>query len=207
MIDELNTLYNETKDIEEEIETYFNEMDLKDKQKKERIELAKKLQDKFLVALSLISIMNQYNIVDWINVHNAFKKAYTEAMSGMNDISNRTINYVENMSIKLADSTFNNLNSEYTYSVERSVLLGEEEANSICNNENYEQAIEDGYMQKTWHTMKDKRVRHTHRNVDGKTIPILDYFIVGDALMQYPRDEESDVAEEICNCRCTIEYS
>lgn len=55
--------------------------------------------------------------------------------------------------------------------------------------------------------MKDQRVRKTHREVDGETIPIDEVFLVGESLMRFPKDTSLGAsAEEIVNCRCVVKY-
>ena len=66
----------------------------------------------------------------------------------------------------------------------------------------------DGYRQagvpyKTWLTMRDPRVRHSHSPMEEVTIPINQKFVVNGALMDAPGDPAGGPAE-ICNCRCTI---
>lgn len=58
---------------------------------------------------------------------------------------------------------------------------------------------------KTWHTMEDERVRHTHRKVDGKTIPVKKKFRVGKYKMDHPGDPAGGPEENV-NCRCYLEY-
>jgi uncharacterized protein with gpF-like domain len=62
-------------------------------------------------------------------------------------------------------------------------------------------------MDKTWCTVGDNRVRETHEEVDGETIPIEEPFVVGGVEMMMPRDPEVDAPEETDGCRCWLEYS
>ena len=68
------------------------------------------------------------------------------------------------------------------------MLIAENEANTDWNYSEYQQAIANGMKQKTWLTMQDRRVRHTHMKVDGKTIPIQSVFLVGDSEFLFPKD-------------------
>jgi len=61
--DELNKLVG--KNRSQPYETYFGEMDLSEDKIKERIALAKKLEDGFLFVLVLLFTMEQYNSVDY----------------------------------------------------------------------------------------------------------------------------------------------
>lgn len=55
--------------------------------------------------------------------------------------------------------------------------------------------------------IRDKKERETHLRV-GRTIkPIEEPFVVGESLMQYPKDTSLGAdSSEIVNCRCTIRY-
>lgn len=94
---------------------------------------------------------------------------------------------------------------EYWLSDDRARYIAEEEANTAYNDSDFEEAIAEGYTMKTWNTMADRYVRKTHRPMEGKTIPIDDYFLVGNSLMLYPRDPDGDL-EETVNCRCWLTY-
>lgn len=60
-----------------------------------------------------------------------------------------------------------------------------------------------GYIvTKTWRTMLDERVRYTHFELEGKTLPIDGWFETYRGRAQYPGG--FGVAEEDCGCRCTI---
>lgn len=58
-------------------------------------------------------------------------------------------------------------------------------------------------MQKTWVATLDGRTRHWHRELDGVTIPIDDYFITEYSELEYPGDRHGDPAD-LYNCRCTM---
>ena len=89
----------------------------------------------------------------------------------------------------------------------RATLIGENESHTIWNGKEYSDAVEDGMTMKVWHTMRDKRVRGTHRAVEGDMVPIDQPFRVGDSLLMYPRDYSLGAsADEIVNCRCWASY-
>jgi len=56
---------------------------------------------------------------------------------------------------------------------------------------------------KTWITAEDERVRESHRELNGVTIPIDEPFANG---LMYPSDY-SGAPEEVINCRCDIQYN
>ena len=62
------------------------------------------------------------------------------------------------------------------------------------------QAFERAGLKKRWLTQRDGRVRDTHRRADGQEQQSSDPFQVGQALLMYPGDPETDVPKEIFNC-------
>lgn len=94
----------------------------------------------------------------------------------------------------------------YTSS-DRAMYVAENESNTSFNYSEYRQAIEQGKTQKQWITMRDKRVRHTHAEVDGEVVGIDDIFLVGNSMMLFPKDDSLGAsAKEIINCRCSVKY-
>lgn len=62
-----------------------------------------------------------------------------------------------------------------------------------------------GPLMKTWVAATDERVRDTHAEIDGTSVPLEDTFKVGDSDLSFPGDP-SGSPEEIINCRCTLVY-
>lgn len=60
-------------------------------------------------------------------------------------------------------------------------------------------------MLKRWVTAEDERVRPTHVEANGQTVPLDTPFVVGGATLRYPGDPQGPDAEVI-NCRCTQVY-
>lgn len=67
------------------------------------------------------------------------------------------------------------------------------------------EAGEPGVGGKTWVTAGDERVRETHADADGQTVPVDQPFDVGGEQLMYPGDPNGS-NEEIINCRCTLIY-
>lgn len=62
-------------------------------------------------------------------------------------------------------------------------------------------------LKKSWLTLRDKRVRPTHREAEGQTKPINEAFNVGSSRMMYPGDTSLGAPiREIANCRCSAMY-
>ena len=116
--------------------------------------------------------------------------------------------HIERVCEDVVDNTLEKIDTPYMTSTDRSILIAETETNNIANNDEYQEAIDNGKTEKIWHTMADNKVRQTHRDIDGATIPINDLFQVGEAEMRFPCDEELayDSPQEICGCRCTVSY-
>lgn len=97
--------------------------------------------------------------------------------------------------------------SEYWTSNIRGLLLGIECAIAVSNYYELYDALEKGKTHKVWRTEGDDRVRATHTEVDGADIPITDLFQVGDSYLLFPGDISNGASEqEVCNCRCTLEF-
>lgn len=59
---------------------------------------------------------------------------------------------------------------------------------------------------KTWLSSQDGRVRPTHQDADGQTVPVDQPYNVGGYDIAYPGDPDGP-DEEVINCRCTELYS
>lgn len=92
-------------------------------------------------------------------------------------------------------------------SIDRAKFNAENEANTVLNRDDFLKAKEAGYTRKRWLTEHDNRVRPTHQEVEGVTVPIDGVFIVGDSVFGYPRDlTYSPNPSEVINCRCACSY-
>jgi hypothetical protein len=62
-------------------------------------------------------------------------------------------------------------------------------------------------QKKSWATLRDKKVRTTHREAEGQTRIINEAFIVGGSRMMFPGDRSLGAPiKEIANCRCSAMY-
>lgn len=210
--DELNT----PKVQVEEPEEYFKKMDISPKQRKERVETSKELADVMLFLFALLAIEMQANKPNYPSVLRAFRQRFRDVVNK----HSRTDEYVENYINELTGGVFDTTkrymeatgvgvdgrtDAGWWTSVDRATVIGENEANSILNYEELKQAEEEGYTTKEWVTERDNRVRPTHKEVDGVTIGINEYFIVGGGMMLAPHDEYNN-PEECPNCRCSLKF-
>ena len=80
------------------------------------------------------------------------------------------------------------------------------DAHRIYNDAMYDQAKANGATKKTWHTMRDLRVRDTHDYLEGVTVPLeAEFYTYKGNKTYYPG--QFGVAEEDVNCRCWLTYS
>ena len=98
--------------------------------------------------------------------------------------------------------------SGYWLSYRRAEDIAKSEANTFLNYTDYVDAKASGKTKKTWLTMLDDKVRHTHSEVEGQTKDIDELFYVGNSLMKFPHDlSESPDPQEVIGCRCSVQYS
>ena len=213
------------------IEKYFGEMKLSQAQKKERIALANDLEDVMMVFFSLLLLINEFGYMSAISAVDAKKQLsdrvyetvgkHTKITDEMKEFLDQFIDDVndtttEHLAILAALTAIDEPDNqtqekekfeEHYVSEDRARLLAEEESNTLFNLADFEKAKRLGYKYKTWVTMRDNKVRHTHAMVDDATIPIDEFFVVGNTLLRFPRDVEIGNMREIAGCRCSVVYS
>ena len=210
--DELNKLYEDERDGDLRSMSYqqfFGEMDLSKTQKENRIRTAGDIYGFTVEALMALYYMVQDG--GWLGyeeIAENMKKSYSDMLTrlGIPFTAVFDATHVEETVSEIMDATLRHMDDPYFFSRDRAKLIAENEANSVWNDSEYQDAIMSGKTMKTWHTMRDKRVRATHTLVEGVTIPINEYFQVGQALLLYPR-MACEYPEEIVNCRCSVSYS
>lgn len=200
-IDKLNEAGRRSVDYEE----YFGEMDIPEDEKEERIKLAEKFEIIFLFFFLQFSSGKEMDYPYLI-----YEKYISAALEFLNQSSAAEYLeiYAKNLSKEIVRVTEENSEEEYFTSRDRAMLISENEANSMGNYRQQIEAVRNGMKYKTWKTMNDSKVRHTHRIVNEKKIGIFDSFLVGKSEMMYPKDESLGAsAEETVNCRCVVHYS
>lgn len=205
ILDELKTINRDVSDavIRKAIFEFFDEMEIPEADKARRSRLCEQLTFMLIALFAMAEgrdreLMRTYGVSQYENIlrQNGYD-AYRH--------SDRIANAIES----IIDTTLKNPDVDYFKSDERALLIGETQANLIGNDEALMTAISEGKTMKTWVSFQDNRVRDTHRAVDGATIPIEEFFHVGNAELLYPCDEENgwEHPEELNNCRCVLEYS
>lgn len=188
-------------------ETYFGEMEISDEEKKERLELAKELEPIF-ISFFYDFLESGEGEEDFIQSLSAeYEKAALKFLK-VGEPPAYIKEYSEKITEDIIRTTIENKDMPYFTSVERAMNIAANEANTIGNYREYIKMVKQGYKYKTWITMNDDKVRHTHAESNGYKIGIFDSFQIGASEMSFPRDYSLGAsAEEIVNCRCSLKYT
>ena len=208
-VDELNNLRSMP------YEEYFGEMELADEEKEKRIELAERLEPHFLFLFAIVGISTADYMKEMLN------RRYTDTVSEFfgDEVTEDSYMglYIRRITSNIVDVTIQHTPTDtslltaadaYYTSADRAIFLSENESNAVSNYYLQLDAIKAGFTKKTWITMRDRKVRHTHVEVDSETIGIFQPFTVGNSLMMFPKDASLGADDkEIVNCRCSLHYS
>jgi len=211
--DELNKLYSREKEgnlRSMPFEQYFGEMELSQEQKDRRDETAMDVMAFVLIALEEMYLNYMEGSYGYMDVAEEMSRNYSSMLErmGIPLTAYFAAAHANDVATEIALATMNNSEDPYFYSEDRARLIAENEANSIWNDSEHQDAILTGKSRKTWHAIIDKVTRDTHKDINGTTVPINEPFRVGDSLLQYPRDESLGAdPKEIVNCRCSVSYS
>lgn len=207
--DELNKLYDGKYNRKSmPYEQYFGEMDLTDKQKKERIDFSKKFEEVMMFLFFLILTVEEYgNKSNQEFIVNEIEQKYKDLVEDYMVVDGYVEQYIDDFVREVIDVTNRHTDEPYFKSEDRAVLIAENEANSVLNYSDYVKAMNNGYTKKKWKTELDNKVRKTHIPLENRMVDIKTPFVVGESLMMFPKDTTYGAdAEEIVNCRCTVEY-
>lgn len=211
--DELNIRPNNRRS--EPYKEYFSKMSISDKEKQERIAFSEQMEEVVLYILALIETTIESGETKREYIQTQFYDKYLDVIASYMLIDTYIKQYAVDITKQIIDTTFERLSSEdksitddYYLSNDRAMFISECEANSILNYRQYSKAVKSGKTKKKWIDVGDKRERKTHLEVGGTTLPIGEPFSVGDSLLQFPTDASLGAsADEIVNCRCSIQYS
>lgn len=204
--DEIENMY--TSKVEPiSFEKYFNEMELTDEQKEDRIEFAISL---FAIFATVFELANGYKQggeeidVEFLTAYatNRYNDRVDDIFS---DDTGHIKAYVNLIVADIITTTVSKIDTAYFISEDRAVAISENESNTIYNYIDLQNAIKQGKTRKKWVTMRDKRVRHTHILVDDTTIGINEEFTVGGYKCLCPKDVTLP-AKEVVHCRCVLKY-
>lgn len=189
---------------------YFGEMPISAAQKRKRVDLADIIEDEILFFFAIYLMGIQYGVaVDHKSAERQYRKSLSESLRNAGIREQVIKDYLEDVVSEEAKTTRGRyMEDDYWTSYDRAITIAENDANTIMNAQEYNDAVESGKRKKQWLTMRDELVRPTHQVVDSASIPIDEPFVVGDSLMMFPRDSSMGAdASEIVNCRCSVEYS
>lgn len=210
--DELNKLYAAEKGDNLRsmpFEQFFGEMELSQEQKDKRIETAKDIHEFMNLAIASMYLEFTEGSYDYMSTAEEIRENYRTMLErmGIPLTAYFAAMHLDTFAQEVVLSTMMHSDDPHFFSEDRARLIAENEANSIWNDSEFEDALLTGKTRKTWHAIIDKRTRDTHKDINGTTIPIEDPFEVGDSLMMFPRDESMGAsAGEIVNCRCSVSY-
>ena len=187
-------------------EDYFDEMDISESDKNTRVDFAMRIHDIMILTFALVKSMQESGYVDELYLKSELKRRYTEEVIATGNYDRVINDYINSFTDDTIKTTLKNTD-EYLLSNTRALIIGANEANTIYNYSDYKTAIENGYTHKRWKTENDNRVRRSHEIVNNDVVEIEEPFVVGDSLMMFPKDFSMGAsAEELVNCRCTVEY-
>lgn len=204
-IDELNSITTEYEEVD--IDTYFEPMDITEEQKEERKKAAEDLWWVLLLMFGLIKQSIEDGDLDYAFIYETFKESYTDVVSKYADLDWYIDLYIDKFTRNTLDTTWKNIDlaqpDSFWTSNRRAVGIAVNQANVILNYEDLLGAIREGKNVKVWHTQRDNRVRKEHALLEGKKVGILDFFSVGESLLQFACDElHCTNVRDIANCRC-----
>lgn len=194
---------------------YFSKMSISDKEKQERIAFSEQMEEVVLYILALIETTIESGETNREYIQTQFYDKYLDVIASYMLIDTYIKQYALDVTKQIIDATFERFSAEdksitddYYLSNDRAMFISECEANSILNYRQYSKAVKAGKTKKKWIDVGDKRERKTHLEVGGTILPINETFSVGDSLLQFPKDTSLGAsADEIVNCRCSIQYS
>ena len=219
--DQLNILQRRSMPYDD----YFGDMLISESQRDKRKHTALILEDVLSIILEVLFTEITMKMVNPIGIKQEFINELYEAIEDEDffEDEDQFYNYLFTLINEIVDSTIDNMDkhpNDYDYtgetpywvSKDRAMFIAENEANTLCNNKEFIDAVKGGKTHKIWMAYPDDRVRLSHVITNGSKIPIDAYFTVGAARMLYPKDTTSKLStggyypEEVINCRCSVEY-
>lgn len=140
----------------------------------------------------------------YIEFFNRYYPRYLNALGAQGAGSAWAREHAGNLSIWILNTTVQNDGASI---YDRLLNTTRTEVNEIGNLAQMNAAYNFGKTRKRWKTFGDSKVRKTHREAAGQTVPIGEPFIVGGYRLMFPCDSSLGAdASEIVNCRCTVQY-
>ena len=201
--DELNKMVGVKRSLP--FEEYFRPMKISEKQKKERMRLARLLEEEFLYMMSYM--FYAYPTIN-MDMANELRERYIRQLELLGIATTAAKAQAAKFAIEAVESTQRHKEDPYFYSEDRARLCAEDQSCFVGDINDYADALDGGKGFKTWQTVGDNRVRFSHEEVEGLTLPIEEPFELAGGLLQYPHDSSWGCdPSEISGCRCTLSYS
>lgn len=194
-------------DFEKYIEEYFAPMRINEEEREQRKQASRDFRDYLLTLFLLIGIQSEYIAVNWTVIEEEMRIEFERAALRYANNSQMLRDYIADKASEFVRITKENIDKgEYWVSDERATYEAVNEANEVFGIGEYQDAVESGMKYKTWRGMMDSRERKSHVKMEGKKIPIEDFFVLDKGIMLHPSDFEHCPAESY-GCRCVAKYT
>lgn len=204
--DELNRLVGYK--ISEPYDEYYEPMRISEKQKQQRIDLAKDLDDIFEeLFIYMFMMMRDGYVSEYEDALIVAQEKYAEVIARHVDATAELIEHGRELILSVLNTLYRNSEIAYFYSKDRARAIAEEESNAVFAYTEYEDAARNKRF-KTWHTIMDGRERESHAEVNGMTLPIEEPFELAGGYVQFPGDSSMGASDsELVSCRCSLSFS
>ena len=145
--DELNRLVKTKKSMP--YEKFFGEMELNKTEKSKRISLARIMEENFTYIMILLFTMQQYNFLNWNLAENEFIKKYLESIKNFVTLDSKFEQYVSTQANRITESTKENMDNSYYFSLDRAKFIAENESNVARSYQCNQEAIQQNKTYKT----------------------------------------------------------
>ena len=206
--DNLNGLFftKRSKNRAMSINQFFGEMNLPEEEEERRIRLAENLEVMMLTFFELVMLYGGVTPDNYDYLSGYLRDLYQQNLLVYVPIDEYLMTKTAVFADEVTRTTQDHADDEWYFSDDRALLIAENESQGTWEYEEFAQAVEAGKTRKTWVAIIDKVTRQWHREVNGKTIPIDDYFEVGVDRMLFPGDINAS-PENLVSCRCHCKYS
>lgn len=211
--DELNALYDDEKDhISTDYDEWFGDMDLAEVQKQERKETAEELERIFRDLLAFVFYLYVEGAYEYAEAMTEAQQQYLALLDKASQNGVNVSDYYRNIHVPVKVSEVVNTMLEHpenpwNFTIDRAMAIAENEANSMWNNADFQEALASGKTRKMWDAIIDGKTRDWHAEANGQTKPILEPFEVNGELLQHPMDDSyGATGGNINNCRCAAKY-
>ena len=197
-----------------DIEKFFDEMNVLKSEKERRIKTANLIDD----AMRDFFASQIIDVEEGIYPERSKKGYYTDLLIDLyftflpekerysDEFEGKAGEFAQNIQNTTDKAVIGNNNTEAqkktVFSDNRARLISLNESLQIWNTIRHKE-LKGKQTTHTWQSMEDDRVRPTHVEADGQTVPIEEPFKVGKYLLMYPGDSSLGAGEEeIILCRC-----